>query len=148
MNKVNEQIWNLLVLLKEPKRTRQPAITNTNQSHLSLPNGKDGLIWFGAANGCPLRRLNGSETSSQQSKGGEASHCWLGCSFFGGGYGRCSAMGSAKGREQQHQSTPMSEWAPMEKEVKSTKPTWMAVHSFLRMDGMNWFWLIERGSKR
>ena len=29
---------------------------------------------------------------------------WLGCSFFGGGYGRCSAMGSAKGREQQHQS--------------------------------------------
>ena len=24
MNKVNEQIWNLLVLLKEPKRTRQP----------------------------------------------------------------------------------------------------------------------------
>ena len=33
----------------------QPAIINTNQSHLSLPNGKDGLIWFDAANGCPLR---------------------------------------------------------------------------------------------
>ena len=92
MNKVNEQIWNLLVLLKEPKRTRQHAINNTNQSHSALQNGRNGLIWFVAADAArPVSRM--SEVNEAWRGGGRAKP-WKNFSFWmsGGGPGWLPAL--------------------------------------------------------
>jgi len=100
MNKVNEQIWNLLVLLKEPKRTRQHAINNTNQSHSALQNGRNGLIWFVAADAalCGLWIVSEMSNSMEQRR-----LSWIvefGLPFFGWVMGGSPPMAPPKGSKR------------------------------------------------
>ena len=138
MNKVNEQIWNLLVLLKEPKRTRQHAINNTNQSHSALQNGRNGLIWFVAADAArPVSRM--SEVNEAWRGGGRAKP-WKNFSFWmsGGGPGWLPAL--LFSLINQHKAQ-LVDWREEKRAAQPTKPA--AANSTNQFKKSKLFWFID-----